>query len=357
MYSDDTVEGPRAPAVKLTARHSSLTRVLKGCSPVSVVGLVRQPSYQLQVIRNSYTPWRKGALSGPVQWREAFPMAKPGDVGFARFRHLRRGFVRRDRGGRGAAHPAAGAARSGAARQAQGLVWWRHLVDLGNFFVCRARSLFARALPDRIARGHVTGQHRAQPRRHGAHTISGHTHRATRAPASKRRATPVRASPPARGSGPPRCAPPGPRIPLPSGGQGSGSRLRSLWDRRAPPGPRIPLPSGGQGSGSRLRYLWDCRAPPGPRIPLPSGGQGSGSRLRSQSPDQPDCDRRAPSPKTATREVSSSKRTFGGAAIATAASTSSTPSSRSATRRRIYFQDHGKRRDRGDSGPWVMCWI
>ena len=61
-------------------------------------------------------------------------MAKPGDVGFARFRHLRRGFVRRDRGGRGAAHPAAGAARSGAARQAQGLVWWRHLVDLGNFF-------------------------------------------------------------------------------------------------------------------------------------------------------------------------------------------------------------------------------
>ena len=116
-------------------------------------------------------------------------MAKPGDVGFARFRHLRRGFVRRDRGGRGAAHPAAGAARSGAARQAQGLVWWRHLVDLGKFFVCRARSLFARALPDRIARGHVTGQHRAQPRRHGAHTISGHTHRATRAPASKRRAT------------------------------------------------------------------------------------------------------------------------------------------------------------------------
>ena len=62
-------------------------------------------------------------------------MAKPGDVGFARFRHLRRGFVRRDRGGRGAAHPAAGAARSGAARQAQGLVWWRHLVDLGKFFV------------------------------------------------------------------------------------------------------------------------------------------------------------------------------------------------------------------------------
>jgi hypothetical protein len=61
-------------------------------------------------------------------------MAKPGDVGFARFRHLRRGFVRRDRGGRGAAHPAAGAARSGAARQAQGLVWWRHLVDLGKFF-------------------------------------------------------------------------------------------------------------------------------------------------------------------------------------------------------------------------------
>ena len=230
-------------------------------------------------------------------------MAKPGDVGFARFRHLRRGFVRRDRGGRGAAHPAAGAARSGAARQAQGLVWWRHLVDLGKFFVCRARSLFARALPDRIARGHVTGQHRAQPRRHGAHTISGHTHRATRAPASKRRATPVRASPPARGSGPPRCA------------------------------------------------------PPGPRIPLPSGGQGSGSRLRSQSPDQPDCDRRAPSPKTTTREVSSSQRTFGGAAIATAASTSSTPSSRSATRRRIYFQDHGKRRDRGDSGPWVRCWI
>ena len=257
-------------------------------------------------------------------------MAKPGDVGFARFRHLRRGFVRRDRGGRGAAHPAAGAARSGAARQAQGLVWWRHLVDLGKFFVCRARSLFARALPDRIARGHVTGQHRAQPRRHGAHTISGHTHRATRAPASKRRATPVRASPPARGSGPPRCAPPGPRIPLPSGGQGSGSRLRSLWDRRAPPGPRIPLPS---------------------------GGQGSGSRLRSQSPDQPDCDRRAPSPKTTTREVSSSQRTFGGVAIATAASTSSTPSSRSATRRRIYFQDHGKRRDRGDSGPWVRCWI
>ena len=311
-------------------------------------------------------------------------MAKPGDVGFARFRHLRRGFVRRDRGGRGAAHPAAGAARSGAARQAQGLAWWRHLVDLGKYFVCRARSLFARALPDRIARGHVTGQHRAQPRRHGAHTISGHTHRATRAPASKRRATPVRASPPARGSGPPRCAPPGPRIPLPSGGQGSGSRLRSLWDRRAPPGPRIPLPSGGQGSGSRLRSLWDrrappgpriplpsggqgsgsrlrslwdCRAPPGPRIPLPSGGQGSGSRLRSQSPDQPDCDRRAPSPKTATREVSSSQRTFGGAAIATAASTSSTPSSRSATRRRIYFQDHGKRRDRGDSGPWVRCWI
>ena len=230
-------------------------------------------------------------------------MAKPGDVGFARFRHLRRGFVRRDRGGRGAAHPAAGAARSGAARQAQGLVWWRHLVDLGKIFVCRARSLFARALPDRIARGHVTGQHRAQPRRHGAHTISGHTHRATRAPASKRRATPVRASPPARGSGPPRCA------------------------------------------------------PPGPRIPLPSGGQGSGSRLRSQSPDQPDCDRRAPSPKTATREVSSSQRTFGGAAIATAASTSSTPSSRSATSRRIYFQDHGKRRDRGDSGPWVRCWI
>ena len=26
-YSSDTVEGPRAPAVKLTARHSSLTRV------------------------------------------------------------------------------------------------------------------------------------------------------------------------------------------------------------------------------------------------------------------------------------------------------------------------------------------
>ena len=67
-------------------------------------------------------------------------MAKPGDVGFARFRHLRRGFVRRDRGGRGAAHPAAGAARSGAARQAQGLVWWRHLVDLGNFF-CLSRTL------------------------------------------------------------------------------------------------------------------------------------------------------------------------------------------------------------------------
>ena len=83
----------------------------------------------------SYLVLRKGALSGPVQWREAFPMAKPGDVGFARFRHLRRGFVRRDRGGRGAAHPAAGAARSGAARQAQGLVWWRHLVDLGKFFV------------------------------------------------------------------------------------------------------------------------------------------------------------------------------------------------------------------------------
>jgi len=28
-YSSDTVEGPRAPAVKLTARHSSLTRVRK----------------------------------------------------------------------------------------------------------------------------------------------------------------------------------------------------------------------------------------------------------------------------------------------------------------------------------------
>ena len=27
LYSDDTVEGPRAPAVKLTAHHSSLTRV------------------------------------------------------------------------------------------------------------------------------------------------------------------------------------------------------------------------------------------------------------------------------------------------------------------------------------------
>ena len=26
-YSTDTIEGPRAPAVKLTARHSSLTRV------------------------------------------------------------------------------------------------------------------------------------------------------------------------------------------------------------------------------------------------------------------------------------------------------------------------------------------
>jgi len=26
-YSEDTIEGPRAPAVKLTARHSSLTRV------------------------------------------------------------------------------------------------------------------------------------------------------------------------------------------------------------------------------------------------------------------------------------------------------------------------------------------
>ena len=26
-YSMDTIEGPRAPAVKLTARHSSLTRV------------------------------------------------------------------------------------------------------------------------------------------------------------------------------------------------------------------------------------------------------------------------------------------------------------------------------------------
>ena len=26
-YSADTIEGPRAPAVKLTARHSSLTRV------------------------------------------------------------------------------------------------------------------------------------------------------------------------------------------------------------------------------------------------------------------------------------------------------------------------------------------
>ena len=37
-YSSDTLEGPRAPAVKLTARHSSLTRVRAaplemGCSP------------------------------------------------------------------------------------------------------------------------------------------------------------------------------------------------------------------------------------------------------------------------------------------------------------------------------------
>ena len=32
----DTIEGPRAPAVKLTARHSS-----EGCSPVSVVGTLK----------------------------------------------------------------------------------------------------------------------------------------------------------------------------------------------------------------------------------------------------------------------------------------------------------------------------
>jgi len=37
-------------------------------------------------------------------------MAKPGDVE-NRFRHLRRGFVRRDRGGRGAARPARSRAR------------------------------------------------------------------------------------------------------------------------------------------------------------------------------------------------------------------------------------------------------
>jgi len=35
-YSMDTIEGPRAPAVKLTARHSS-----EGCSPVSVVGTLK----------------------------------------------------------------------------------------------------------------------------------------------------------------------------------------------------------------------------------------------------------------------------------------------------------------------------
>ena len=34
----DTIEGPRAPAVKLTARHSSLTRVK--AAPLSPVGLV-----------------------------------------------------------------------------------------------------------------------------------------------------------------------------------------------------------------------------------------------------------------------------------------------------------------------------
>ena len=127
-----------------------------------------------------------------------------------------------------------------------------------------------------------------------------------------------------------------------------------------------PLPRGDPGRQGAHRQARASLSRQGARDPVqdcdpfgiaePRQARASLSRQGARDPVQ-DCDRRAPSPKTATREVSSSQRTFGGAAIATAASTSSTPSSRSATRRRIYFQDHGKRRDRGDSGPWVRCWI
>ena len=60
-YSSDTVEGPRAHAVKLTARQSSLTRV-RAAPLFSVVGLVRQPSYPLRSSVDTVAEGRSGRL-------------------------------------------------------------------------------------------------------------------------------------------------------------------------------------------------------------------------------------------------------------------------------------------------------
>ena len=56
MYSADTIEGPRAPAVKLTARHSSLTRVR--AAPLS-------PQLESKEARVHCWMWGVGAYQKP----------------------------------------------------------------------------------------------------------------------------------------------------------------------------------------------------------------------------------------------------------------------------------------------------